>query len=296
MKALTYTIIAGSRACENDCPICISKMTPDYGIGYKEPEVDWEKFEKATTIALNHGAENVLITGKGEPTLFPYQITKYLHKIEDRQFDRRELQTDGCNIASGGKLYNEFLRVWKDLGLDVIAVSVYHYNDRKNKEMFRSKNEKHYDLETFIEKIHSGGLNARLSCVMLENYIDSVEEVQNLIDFAKENDIFQLTLRTADRPKEPVDSFISRKTAEYVDKHKLGDEKLREISDFLEKEGTKCDVLPHGAVVYEVDEQNVCLTTGLTYDSGKEEIRQLIFFPQGWLTTSWENVKGGRIL
>ncbi|MCK5289641.1 MAG: hypothetical protein KAJ56_01740, partial [Candidatus Aenigmarchaeota archaeon] len=55
-KALTYTIIAGSRACVNDCPLCISKMTPDNSIGYEKPEVDWDIFKKSTHYAFNHGA------------------------------------------------------------------------------------------------------------------------------------------------------------------------------------------------------------------------------------------------
>ena len=36
--------------------------------------------------------------------------------------------------------------------------------------------------------------------------------------------------------------------------------------------------LVHGAVIYDVNQQNVCLTDSLTIDQQKEEIRQLIFF------------------
>jgi hypothetical protein len=64
----------------------------------------------------------------------------------------------------------------------------------------------------------------------------------------------------------------------------------------LKRKGTLCDILPHGAEVYEINEQNVCISTGLTRDAGEKEIRQLIFFPHGWLTTSWENIYGGRLL
>src|SRR3989338_10544360 len=56
-KALTYTIIAGSKACYNNCPICISKMTPDYSMDCRLPEVNWKKFDEATTVALNHRSE-----------------------------------------------------------------------------------------------------------------------------------------------------------------------------------------------------------------------------------------------
>ncbi|MFH0948969.1 MAG: radical SAM protein [Candidatus Aenigmatarchaeota archaeon] len=290
-KALTYTIIAGSKTCTNDCGICISKMTPSYGIDNKEPKVDWAKFEKATRIAMNHGAKNVLITGKGEPTLYPGQITRYLTRLYGKSFDTIELQTNGSMIANGG-LYDAFLESWKDLGLDTVAVSIYHYDSQKNKEMFKPKNGNYFDLPKLIKKIHSKDLNTRLSCVMLDGCIDNIEEVKKLIKYAKDHEVFQLTLRSVDCPRDS----LSSETTKFVNEHKLNDKKIKTITDFLKKDGAKCDVLPHGAIVYEINEQNVCLTTGLTFDPGQEEIRQLVFFPQGWLTTSWENVYGGRIL
>ena len=302
-KALTYTIIAGNKACPNDCPICISKMTSAQGIDYNEPTVKWDVFDKATGIALNHNAEYALITGKGEPTLYPAQISRYLIELEKAErkyskfFNRKELQTGGSLLAQegqAGKLYGDFLDVWKDLGLDIVAVSIYHYDDQKNENMFRPKNGNHYELSDLIDKIHSKDLKIRLSCVMLKDNIDSVEEARNLIGFAKDNDIFQLTLRTADVPKNPLDSDVAR----FVEENRIGctDTEYNDIANFLKEEGSYCDTLPHGALVYEVDEQNVSITTGLSNDAGKEEIRQLIYFPQGWLTTSWENVQGSRIL
>lgn len=292
MKALTYTIITGSRACPNDCPICISKMTPSYGIGYEKPRVNWPKFEEATTIAINHGAENVLLTGKGEPTLFPGQLTQYLVRLYQKPFDRRELQTDGSQLARGG-MYNDFLDVWRDLGLSTVALSIYHYDPGKNREMFRPKSGEYFDLPRLIEKLHGKSFNTRLSCVMLDNYIDSVEEAAKLIEFAKQNGVFQLTLRRADMPAKPLDERV----AEFVSTHRLSEARFREISDWIEKEGSFCYELPHSASVFEVRGQNVCISTGLTpSEKNKEETRQLIFFPQGWLTTSWENVQGGRLL
>ncbi len=53
--------------------------------------------------------------------------------------------------------------------------------------------------------------------------------------------------------------------------------------------------LVHGAVIYDVNQQNVCLTDSLTIDQQKEEIRQLIFFPDGRLVYDWV-FAGARIL
>lgn len=294
-KALTYTIIAGSKACTYDCGICISKMTPDYGIGTKELRVNWRNFDIATNDARNiYHAENVLITGKGEPTLFPYQIYQFLKKLENTTFGKRELQTNGSEIAKGGQM-NEFLKVWYDQGLVTVGISIYHYDDKKNEELFKPKTGRYFDLEKLIDRLHENKLETRLSCVMLDGYIDNVEEVEKLMQFARQNGVEQLTLRQADRPDNPSDF----KVADFVDRHRLSenDKRYKEIMrSLVEKGGKPTEVLPHHAEVYSIDGLQVCATTGLSDYEGEENIRQLIFFPNGMFTTSWVDPEGAAIL
>jgi pyruvate-formate lyase-activating enzyme len=301
-KALTYTVVAGTRECPNNCGICISKMTPRYGPEYETPLIDWQKFEKATQIAVNYNSRYFLITSKGEATLQPAQVTEYLHRVEGKPFDRRELQTEGSTIAHGGKLYDEFLNVWQAHGLDVVAVSIYHQDKLKNHEVFRSKNEP-YEIRDLITQIRKHDMNVRISCVMLKGYVDSLERISELISFCKTNGVFQLTLRRADRPVNSLDGKVAR----FVDENKANSLTFEnELMNFLNSQGTLCDVLPHGAMVYEVDGQNVAVSSGLgrvnTSDDciaskpSEDELRQLIFIPPNMLTTRWDNIFGGRIL
>ncbi len=299
-KALTFTVVSGSKSCPNDCPICISKMTPDLGITHAEPHINWQQFDQAARIAVNYNARYFLITSKGEASYHPAQVTEFLHRVEDKPFDRRELQTEGSVIARGGKMYGEFLRVWKDHGLDIIAVSIYHYDNRKNSEIFCPKNKENYELEKLIDLIHNYGLKVRLSCVMLKGYVDRIDEIDKLIEFSKNHGVFQLTLRRADRPAAPLDA----KAAQFVDENRIASDIFETaIKKHLDSNGTLCDILPHGALVYEIRGQNVAITTGLSAPTGiikgekdSDELRQLIFMPPDILTTSWENVFGGRIL
>ncbi len=270
-------------------------MTPDQGIGIEAPEVNWRNFVIASRMASDiYHAENVLITGKGEPTIFPAQITEYLHKLENMPFGKRELQTNGSLIAKGG-LMNEFLRVWYDHGLITAAVSIYHYDREKNHEVFRPKGERYFDLGMLVDKLHRNGLETRLSCVMLKGYVDSVEEVSKLMDFCKKYGVEQLTLRQADRPENPQDF----KVADFVDTHRIDKDDLayRNIMNFIVEKGVKpTEILPHGAEVYGIDGLQVCATTGLSNYAGEENIRQLIFFPDGMLTTSWVDPMGAAVL
>ncbi len=305
IEALTLTAVVGDKNCVNDCGICISKMTPDDYVSQGKTDIDLIEFRRALQAASVFSAKYFLITGKGEPTIYPETIEELLDESQIIPFIRRELQTAGNLIATGGEKYDSFLSSWRKKGLDVVAVSIYHHNDEINKRMFRPKSGSFYNLSELIEKIHSRDLRVRLSCVMLKDCIDSPEQVQGLIEYAKENGVFQLTLRTADTPSRPVDSELSRRTIEYTQGNMLDEEQLREISSFLESTGRICGKLPHGAVIYEVDKQNVCITTGLTddveqnekrtTDAGEYKIRQLIFFAPNILTSSWENPFGGRI-
>ena len=288
----TYTIIAGNMKCPNSCPICISKMTPSHGIGYEEPDFNWQKFRKATRIAIMRGAQNVLITGKGEPTLFPKLVGEILFELaelgEDGQFERIELQTEGSNIANS--ITNDELRKWKYAGLDLIALSIYHYDSRQNAGGFgHFGSDGGYDLPALIGRLNAIGFLVRLSCMLRAGYMDSMDRVCELIEFCKENNVFQLTLRTPDVPAEPLNEQVAQYIMENVVDHK----NMNEINMYVKGKGKLCGDLPHGVSVYEVDGQNVSMTTGLGEPGDN---RQLIFFPQGWLTTSWETVQGSRII
>lgn len=282
----TYSIIAGNMRCPNDCPICISKMTPNHGIGHEDMEFNWAKFKKATRIAATRGARNVLITGKGEPTLFPDLVGKILVELASENFERIELQTEGSNIANN--ISDNVLRKWRSWGLDLIAVSIYHFDDTSNGWGF-GHSEAKYSLSGLIKRLNDLGFLVRLSCLLRKDYVDNTNLTFGLVEFCKENDVFQLTLRTLDVPE----SSRNHSMADYVEANRPEPDNMKAIAGLITDNGKLCYTLPHGASVYEILGQNVSITTGL----GKPgDDRQLIFFPQGWLTMSWETVQGSRII
>ncbi len=292
MPVWTFTVNIGTLKCTNNCPICISKMTPTHGMsGCYKPK--WDAFVHATEVAVKENAKIFLMTGKGEPLLYPDQITRYLLRLQpyNHHFIRRELQTSGFQIWSGG--VDKFLDIWRDLRLDLIAISIYHHEDAKNKTIFNPTSGMWMILNDVINKLTNKGFKVRLSCVLLNDYIDSIDEVNNLIYFAKKKHIFQLTLRRASIPRNPREDMI----AENVRKMAISDEKFNRIAAYIDKQGVKCDELPHGASVYDVNGQNVCITTGLTSEIASKDKRQLIFFGNtGTLTNNWEYPNGGALL
>ncbi len=286
MKIQTYSIIAGSEACNARCPYCVSKMTPTGGLDYKLQDINWRNFEKGCMYARDNGVSTAMITGKGEPTLFPEQITNFMHKLEPHKFPFIELQTNGVAIGEDFKKYRPHLREWYKNGMTTIAISIVHYDQEKNKQIYSPHKEEYPELETLIDNLHGEGFAVRLSCTMLEGYIDSAQEIEKLIEYARKTKTEQITVRPVNKPEKSRNQEVYDWTSE----HQVSEKKIEEIKEFLENEGTVLQDLAHGARVYDLDGQNICLTNSLTIKPESEDIRQLIFFPDGHLRYDWSHM------
>lgn len=284
MKIQTFSIIAGSEACNARCPFCISKMTPPHGMTLKEPEVNWRNFRKACALAKQCGVTTAMLTGKGEPTLFPEQITKYLAILQEFSFPFVELQSNGIMIAQNPKKYEPHLKDWYDHGMTTIAVSIVGHDPEKNRRIYLPYKKSYIDLPDLIRFLHEKGISVRLTCMLADGFIASSKSAEELIAFAKENKVEQMTIRPVRKPEDSRDPAAEK----WTDNHYIKEEQLADIQNYLAKNGTKLMELMHGAIVYDVGGQNVCLSDCLTLDPSTEDIRQLIFFPDGHLRYDWQ--------
>lgn len=287
MKIQTFSIIAGTAACNANCPYCISKMTGKKMIGFKEPVINWRNFDKACRLAQISGVTTTLITGKGEPALYPEQITKFLERAKKFDFPLIEIQTNG--IILNKKEYDDYLKKWYSLGLNTIAISIVHYKDEKNKEIF-TPNSNYPPLKDLIKRLHKIGFSIRLSCILMNHFIDSPQEIWELAKFAKENEVEQLTIRKLGI----INESESKEVWEWCNKHVIPKEKIEVIKESLDKNARLLMTLPHRAFVYELKGQNICITDCVMIHPKTDEIRTLIFFPDGHLRYNWNS--GGAIL
>jgi molybdenum cofactor biosynthesis enzyme MoaA len=258
-------------------------MTPNGGVLNKEPEINWRNFRTAVKLAKMYGADTAMITGKGEPTLFPGQISKYMKKL-NRQFPLIELQTNGISIAQDYKKFDPLIKEWYDNGLTTVAISIVHYEPEKNRQIYLPNQKSYINLPELTDYLHDKGLSVRLACIMNKGYIDDAESLENLIQYSKSHSIEQLTVRAVNKPEESRNKEVYDWTIE----HLLTQEQKYNINNYLETKGHKLLELPHGATIYDVNGQNVCYTNSLTRDVNPDKIRQLIFFPDGHLRYDWE--------
>lgn len=283
MKIQTMSIVCGTAACNAHCPFCVSKMTPDAKLS---KDVNWHNFEIACRLAEKSGATTCLITGKGEPTLYPDLIASYVHRAHTT-FPIIELQTNAIMIGRNMADFDGQLRDWYEMGLTTICISAVHYRVERNREIY---SDAYPNLSGVIEKLHNFGYSIRLSVMMLGGYIDSFSEVCCLVDYCDNCDIDQLTIRPIARP-ENVDNDV----AEWTRRHTLKDYQLESIKSNLNANATPVLHLAHGATVYDFNGQNICLTDCLTTNETDDNMRQIIFFPDGRIGYDWK-YKGARLI
>ncbi len=284
MRIQTFSVVVGSAACNARCPFCVSRMTPRYSAETREPAVNWRNFEIACRFAKDSGVSTVLITGKGEPTLFPEQVTQTLERLRPFGFPFVELQTNGIALADPRPRWAGALARWYEQGLTLVALSVVHHEVARNREIYRPGDDRYPALPELVGRLHAQGLAVRLSCVLLAGQVDSPEALAGLIAFCKGQGVEQLTVRPVQAPAASLDPEVARWVAAQAPPAEL----VPRLRAYLDARGTRLMELLHGAVVYDVEGQNVCLSSCLTLDPRDERIRQLIFFPDGHLRYDWQ--------
>lgn len=299
MKFQTMSLVAGTAACNARCPFCVSKMTGNFcATDMPEQKLNYRNLDKAIQLAQAGGVTNVIITGKGEPLLYPGQVYDYMMKL-DNMFPFVELQTNGIVIERG--LLNgwngsvaSYLKALYDFGLTTIAISNCGFDAELNDKIYTPHLEgKWIDLKKVVDRIHDAGLVVRYTTVGIKDGIDTVEKLERLAEFCKTMGIDQLSWRpvaqTSDANTENAD------VNEWVKENGISKFTSAGMARWVEENATKLYDLVHGAAVFDLDGQNLCMTNCLTRDTNEEVVRQLIFMPNGQLSTDWE-LKGSRLL
>lgn len=284
MRIQTLSIITGSTACNARCPFCVSKMTHTGDMNAKPNKPNWRNFGVAMKLAKESGVTTVMLTGKGEPTLWINLIDLYLNKI-DGKFPLIELQTNGLAIHD---MSDETLQRWYEQGMTTIAISVSHWADNENQHIYCPHKKEYPPLVNLINRLHSIGFSVRLNCIMSNNRIGNLDQVLGFISFAKDNLVEQVTLMPVNFP-----SSVSENNPAYhwVKYNKPKAEAIEEIVKHLFDNGTLLMKLAHNALVFDYKGQNVCLSSCLKNEEieDKTTMRNLIFFPDGHLRYDWEH-------
>jgi molybdenum cofactor biosynthesis enzyme MoaA len=285
MKAHTFSIVVGDARCNAKCPFCIAKMTASDFSDYVE--FDAGRFNIACRIVdqMRDGLLTVLLTGQGEPLLFPKQITRYIDCINFR-FPLIELQTNGTLVE---KNLDNF-RLWRDEGLTLVRLSVTSHDHKVSNSIMGIEGDR-YNYWRTAAMLQEIGLNVQLNCTMTKAGTHRPESCETLIIRANNAGILQMTFREVEMPTSCIDSRIG----DWVTKHKPHGA-AKKLHHFLAMNGAvELLRLPGGGMVYDYHDQNVAIGNCLTETTNPDDIRQVIFFPDNRVAYSWQ-YKAARLL
>lgn len=268
---LSFQIVVGNTKCNARCPFCISKQTttPQENKMLCPPEVNWPNFHKAIWIGKAHGVISAVLTGKGEPTLFPTQISEYLRQLCRFDIPLIDLQTNGTLFSHSLYQDKAFLNEWYGLGLTTIAISVISINEKENQKIYFDDQIEYPSLVNTVELLREYGYMIRLSVVGLKGYVDDAYKLKEIIEFCREYDVKQLSWK-------PEYTWKEGKMAEAY------------IREYVRNNGVLLRCFPGNGEVYDLDGQNVCLNQCLDDIDPNADYRNLIFFPNGDVYTHWD--------
>lgn len=198
-KSFYYTDakIYVTRSCNGDCPFCLTDMRPDN----KEANTEnfLAAFEKNIEDYVRHHGRKVLFTG-GEPTDKPERIFGCLEILqkyqEEGKLDLVVLYTNGTylmNEVDGQEGKQTVLQGLSDRGLEHINMSVHHYNQEERKKI--SPIIGAMDTEHVMGEIEKTGMQLRLNCTLMKDFVGDIDSVKQYISWAHENGVKDIYFR-----------------------------------------------------------------------------------------------------
>ena len=193
LKPRSVSILPVAKGCQAKCPFCFSSASISDEI--EQNKLDMERVRFTLVRAKQQGAERAVITGGGEPGILPYTRLLELIRLCKQYFSKVVLITNGYFIASSDKPEDK-LKGLIEAGLTVLSISHHHYLAQNNHRLM--------NLDVDVDRISKAyktikadrlGFQLRLICVLQKGAVDSVDEMQNYINWAAESGINQVCFK-----------------------------------------------------------------------------------------------------
>jgi len=278
MKANNLSISIPNYGCDKNCPYCVSKMT---GYIKKDNKNFYRNLKKVVSFAKTASVTSVSFTSKGE-ILFSKNSIDALIELAGEYFKHfpLEIQTNATFLTP------EIVETLYICGINTIAMSIDDYNQiSKLKEIF--------------EEINNFGMTTRLTVNLVPNTYEDLTPKDYFLA-CRHYEIQQLSFRNITVPNQRIaDTKIAKETVEWINENidkGVVNNFIEKLNTYVHAEGFFIRQLPFGAQLYNVNGIDTtyfdyCIQDGV----GNEEIRSLVYYEDGHLTTGWYGSNVGRI-
>lgn len=256
-KLNSLSLFVGTSECNGKCAHCagipLRKYAPKIdGI------IDEELISRTIKECYSNGARYLSISSSGEPTLSPIAVTKTLtlidnYKHEGIAFSPINLYSNGIRIGNDKEFCDEYLPLWKTLGLTTLYITVHNIDEKENAKIYGIK--EYPSLKLIMSRIHDNNLLIRANLVLSKNTIDTAEKFIDTVTYLKnigansisawpirdQNDKVDLELSPLEIELDKIDNWILS-NPDSKNKIKL----LRENSKIAYTSGQKLTLFPNG--------------------------------------------------
>lgn len=139
-----------------------------------------ETYKAAIKLCARYGGWSLSLTSSGEPTCSLNAVTNALNDYTEcakqgAYFPNVNLFPNGI-LLGNDKFCDNWLPLWKSLGLTSIAISIHEIKEKKQKEVYGVKNYPKY--EKIFKNIRKYGLQCRATLLFRRGGIKTVNDIK----------------------------------------------------------------------------------------------------------------------
>lgn len=279
MNIQSLSIVVPTGKCWNNCTFCVSKMhTEDYGtcILHNNQPIPRSYLDRIEFIR-DEGCNSMIFTGTAEPQ----QNLKF---IFDLLACNKQLRKPFYNITiqtTGSNLHFEDIRDLANAGVTTLALSISSFVDSRNWAIINTPEKaRTMTLTELIEAAKEFNMNVRAS-FNLTNEFNQYKPGQFFI-WGKNNQIDQITFRK-------IYADGNSEQAKWIEKHRFFEEKLGQLKNYIQMNGTPIARLPYGFIQYSVNGISTVIDDNCMSKDNIDEMKYAILRPNGHLYSRWDD-------
>jgi molybdenum cofactor biosynthesis enzyme MoaA len=224
-KLTSLSILVGTGECNGNCGFCAGRDLRKYA-PKKDGEFNESLVRKTLEDCAKRGARYLSLSSSGEPTLSPLSVTNVLGFVSDLKgkgivYFPVNLYSNGIRMGEDEQFCENYLKLWKSLGLTNIYVTLHDITSEGNARVYRIKN--YPSIETIFSRIHAADIKIRTNLVLSKGAVDSFDKFVMAFDYLRKigtdaistwplrdkNDMIDLELSPEQTQLEKINKFVT---------------------------------------------------------------------------------------
>lgn len=251
IRPRSMSVLPIASACEARCEFCFSHSSVSEE--QRQGRIMVDRLAELCTRSQELGAERLVITGGGEPTLLAHKRLIEIIRIGRKHFPKVVLITNGHTLGyQKPQLRLRTLQEYDEAGLSVLAISRHSHADRENREIMKIDTQTTEVLRTLTQLQTAARLNLspRLICVLQKKGVSNFSTLRAYLDYAATHGISEICFKELYVAVRRESQYYETEYNQWCAANQVP---LSLITDFLAECGSqKVAELPWGAPVYEL--------------------------------------------